>query len=80
MINLSRIPLVREAPVHINENNFNYYLLSRDEADELLLLTDDLVDRANKIMLRVMRIQEFLSEQYTNTHPELYLENETENI
>lgn len=60
-MNLERLPLVRARSV---EDNFNYYLLSADEADQLMLLTDDLVDRANKIMMRVMAIQDVLAMQY----------------
>lgn len=43
-----------------------YYLLSRDEADQLLLLTDELMERANRIMIRVMAIEDALAAQ--NTH------------
>ena len=59
MINIDRVPLVRNGAA-----TPNYYLLSRDEADDLLLLTDDLVNRANAIMLRVMHIQDGLAAQY----------------
>lgn len=62
MIDLTRSPMVRE--MHDEYDDFNYYLLSREEANQLLLLTEELIERANKIMMRVMRIQEVLATNY----------------
>lgn len=72
-MHLNPLPFIRER----EHEEFNYYLLSRDEADELMLLTDDLVDRANRIMVRVMRIQDFLATQYAAALP-VDLEPDTE--
>lgn len=52
-------------PAQESRHFMQYYLLSRDEADELLLLTDDVIDRAQRIMKRVMKIQDDLAAQYT---------------
>lgn len=53
MISIDRVPLVRDGG-----RPLKYYILSEEEVVTLNLITADLIERANAIMLRVMKIED----------------------